>query len=48
MVCSICGKIDEVRIYSYAVSEGEIKALYETNEPPRFNPSNALRPIAGR
>jgi len=29
------GLIDDVRLYSYALSEAEIKALYEANEPPR-------------
>jgi beta-galactosidase len=29
------GLIDDVRIYSYALSEAEVKALYEGKEPPR-------------
>jgi beta-galactosidase len=29
------GLIDDVRIYSYALSEAEIKALYAGKEPPR-------------
>jgi tetratricopeptide (TPR) repeat protein len=29
------GTIDDIRIYNYALSKAEIKALYEANEPPR-------------
>jgi hypothetical protein len=29
------GLIDDVRIYSYALSPGEVKMLYEGKEPPR-------------
>jgi hypothetical protein len=34
------GLIDDVRIYSYALSEEEIKALYEDKEPPRNKESD--------
>jgi len=29
------GRIDDVRIYSYALGAKEIKTLYEGKEPPR-------------
>jgi tetratricopeptide (TPR) repeat protein len=29
------GRIDDVRIYSYALTAGEVKGLYEGKEPPR-------------
>lgn len=29
------GLIDDVRIYSYALSEEEVKDLYESKEPPK-------------
>ncbi len=34
------GLIDDVRLYSYALSEAEIKALYAGNEPPRKRESS--------
>ena len=38
-----CGLIDDVRIYSYALSADEVKGLYEGREPPRKKSPNMAK-----